>query len=79
MIENKVKIELKKILPRSKFNQKKKLISEGILDSFNILILITNLERIFKIKINLKKLNIKNFETVQSISKLVKKIKKNDR
>ena len=24
MIENKVKIELKKILPRSKFNQKKK-------------------------------------------------------
>ena len=27
MIENKVKIELKKILPRSKFNQKK-LISE---------------------------------------------------
>ena len=51
MIENKVKIELKKILPRSKFNQKKKLISEGILDSFNILILITNLERIFKIKI----------------------------
>ena len=40
MIENKVKIELKKILPKSKFNQKKKLISEGSVPAqFNRLLL----------------------------------------
>ncbi len=74
MIENTIKKEILKILPKSKLKKNQKFISDGYLDSFNVLILISNLEKTFKIKINLKKFNLKNLETIKSISKLVKKL-----
>ena len=39
-----------KILPNFKFTKKYRLVSDGYLDSFNILILISSLEKTFNIK-----------------------------
>jgi len=52
------------------------LIESGILDSYSILILITELENKFKISINPEKLDIKNIETYKKIIQLVKKKQK---
>ena len=52
------------------------LIESGILDSYSILILITELENKFKISTNPEKLDIKNIETYKKIIQLVKKKQK---
>jgi acyl carrier protein len=67
------KILLKKLKIEKKLDSNTNLISNGFLDSFNILHLILELEKNFKLKINLKKFNIKNFETKKKIISFVKK------
>ena len=62
MIKKIIKKEILKILPNFKFTKKYRLVSDGYLDSFNILILISSLEKTFNIKINLKNFDIKNLE-----------------
>tara|TARA_E500000178_G_scaffold267163_1_gene264592 strand:- start:12185 stop:12427 length:243 start_codon:yes stop_codon:yes gene_type:complete len=78
MIKKIIKKEILKILPNFKFNKKYRLVSDGYLDSFNILILISSLEKTFNIKINLKNFDIKNLEDLIKIEKLIKKLKKNN-
>ncbi len=73
MIEKKL-IEILKTLIKKKINYKKekKLISNGYLDSFSILMLISKLESEFKIKMKLEKININNFNSLDQIKKVIK-------
>jgi len=48
------------------------LITENILDSYAILMLVSNLENTFNIKLNLQDDFIKNFDSVDSIEKIVR-------
>ncbi len=77
MIKKIIKKEILKILPNFKFKKKYRLVSDGYLDSFNILILISSFEKNFNIKINLNNLDIKNLEDLEKIEKLIKRSKKN--
>ena len=73
MIEKKL-IKILKTLIKKKINYKKekKLISNGHLDSFSILMLISKLESEFKTKIKLEKININNFNSIEQIKKIIK-------
>lgn len=47
------------------------LFSNGLLDSFNLVELITTLESNFSIKIKATEVNLDNFDTVESIEKFI--------
>lgn len=66
-------ILLKKLKIKKKLDNDTNLVSSGILDSFNLLHLILELEKNFEFVINLKKFNIKNFDTKKKIVSFVKK------
>lgn len=72
-IENKVLKLIKKILNNKKKLGKETILTNSFLDSYNMLILIGNLEKEFKIKFNEKDLHYKNFTNIVQISKIVKK------
>ena len=73
-MENKIKKILKKIVSKStNISSKTNLISSGILDSFNILVLIGKLEKEFKIKIPLNKFDINSLNSKKKISQFIKK------
>ena len=75
-MENKIKKILKKIVSKStKTSSKTNLISSGILDSFNILVLIGKLEKEFKIKIPLNKFDVNSLNSISKISQFIKKTK----
>jgi acyl carrier protein len=65
---------LKKMKHTEKINLNSNLITEGLLDSFDIIVLVTQIEKKFKIKIPGDKINIKNFLNVNKIFKLVKNV-----
>lgn len=50
----------------------KDLISENILDSFNLILLTSEIKKIFKININEKNFQIKNFKNFLLILKFIK-------
>ena len=73
-MENKIKKILKKIVSKStNISSKTNLISSGVLDSFNILVLIGKLEKEFKIKIPLNKFDINSLNSISKISQFIKK------
>lgn len=47
------------------------LFSEGLLDSFNLVELVTELEGRYSIRINAMEINLENFDSVQSIAELI--------
>jgi len=58
-------------------NVKKNYFQEGIIDSFQLMLLISNLEKHYKIKFSNKDFESKNFFTLIGISNIVdKKLKK---
>jgi len=77
MIENKI-IQILKTIIKKKINYKnsKKIVSDGYLDSFSILILISKLERSFNIKIKLDNFDINQFNSVSLIKKIISKSEK---
>jgi len=77
MIENKI-IQILKTIINKKINYKnsKKIVSDGYLDSFSILILISKLERSFNIKIKLDNFDINQFNSVSLIKKIISKSEK---
>ena len=73
-MENKIKKILKKIISKStKISSKTNLISSGVLDSFNILVLIGKLEKEFKIKIPLNKFDVNSLNSISKVSEFIKK------
>ena len=74
MIEKKIIKILKSIIKNNvDFKKNKKLVTDGYLDSFSVLLLISKIEQTFKIKIKLNKFNINLFNSVSSIKKLITK------
>ena len=74
MIEKKIIKILKSIIKNKvDFKKNKKLVVEGYLDSFSVLLLISKIEQTFKIKIKLDKFDINLFNSVSSIKKLITK------
>ena len=76
-MKSKIKIILKKTLSKgAKFNDTTDLIKKNYLDSFSLMVLITSLEKDFKTKIELGKVDINSFSSVNKIEKYIKKITK---
>ena len=74
MIEKKIIEILKSIIKNNiDFKKNKKLVTDGYLDSFSVLLLISKIEQTFKIKIKLDKFDINLFNSVSSIKKLITK------
>lgn len=77
MTENKIVRLIKKVSgTKKKFKNSDNLISNEILDSMSIIILISELEKILKIKIKMNTFNINAISTVNNIKKYLKKISK---
>ena len=74
MIEKKI-IKILETVVKKKINFKKlkKLVSDGFLDSFSILLLISKIEQTFKITIKLEKFDINCFNSIKSIKELILK------
>ena len=73
-MKNKIKAIIKKIISKnSNISDKTNLISSGLLDSFNILVLIGKLEKEFKIKIPLNKFDINSLNSIKTISDFIRK------
>ena len=73
-MENKIIKILKNTKPNINFSKnKKKLIKESILDSFDIVTIISEIEKEFNISIKANDIAAKNFDSVSKIIKLIKK------
>lgn len=57
-----------------KISKNTDLINEGLIDSIGFMILISELEKNFKLKINLKKNDISDFRSIKNISNILEKI-----
>ena len=67
---------LNETVPSVNFKDEKHLISDGILTSFDIIMIISSLNSKFNIDITAAEIVPENFETVESIKNLVDKLKK---
>ena len=72
MIKDKIIKIFTKKLKISKKNLKGNLFENNVLDSFSFIEMISELEKEFKFKINLKKISIQNFQTFDQIIKFIK-------
>ena len=73
-MENKIIKILKKTKPNINFlKNKKDLIKKSILDSFDIVTIISEIEKEFNINIKANDIVAKNFDNISKIVKLVKK------
>ena len=78
MIKTKVIGIIKKICKKKiKFSNSKDLISSQVLDSLSIMILISEIEKNFTIRIKMKNFNLNNFRSINNIVKFIKKNEKN--
>ena len=76
-IEKKIKNIIKdSLIIKKKINNNTDLISNGLLDSVNIFLLINELEKDFKIKISIKNFDINNFRSKKKIINYLIKSKK---
>ena len=79
-LEKKItKIVKENLILKREFKKNTDLISNGLLDSVNIFLLINELEKNFKIKIAIKNFDIKNFKSVKNIKNYLSKRKRNNR
>ena len=56
------------------FEHEKKLIDDGILDSFDIISIVGEFNETFDIEINVEDLEPENFNTVEAMQKLIDKL-----
>ena len=67
---------LTEIRPDLDFNQEKKLVTNGSLDSFDIVTIISELNDIYEIQIKVHDLIPENFDSIESIVNLVIRLQK---
>ena len=73
MTKQKIKNIINNIIPKKiNLNYNKDLISNEILDSLSIMLLISEIEKEFKIKVNMSKFRLDNFRNIKSIEKFIK-------
>ena len=78
MIKSKLKKIIKEIIPKKiQLSNGKDLISSQALDSLSIMILLQEIEKEFKIKINMSKFKLDDLRNIKNIEKLIKKYEKN--
>lgn len=66
---------LKNIRPDVDFANEKALIEDGILDSFDVVSIISELDDVFGVQIKITELDPENFNSVESIWNLVQRLK----
>ncbi len=69
-----IELLLKKNVPRKKINNKYNFVKSKDLDSLNIILFITEVEKKFSIKFKKSDLLKKNFQSVEGLSKIIKNI-----
>jgi D-alanine--poly(phosphoribitol) ligase subunit 2 len=68
---------LKKIKPDIDFEKCDLLLDDGILDSFDIVVLVNELNQKFKISIPVECISSKNLNSYKAISKMIDKLREN--
>ena len=66
---------LKEIRPDVDFENEKELIDEGILDSFDVVSIISEIDDKFGVQIHITELDPENFNSAEAIWKLIQKLK----
>ena len=66
---------LQGIRPDVDFENEKALIDDGILDSFDVVSIISELDDAFGVQVRITELDPENFNSVESIWELIKKLK----
>lgn len=69
-----LKAILEEIRPDLDFTKEKKLIDDGILDSFDIISIVGELNLQYEIEINVEDLLPENFNSIEAMVELVKKL-----
>lgn len=67
---------LKSIRPDVDFENEKALIEDGILDSFDVVSIISELDDAFGVQIRINELDPENFNSAESIWRMVEQLKK---
>ena len=65
---------LDEIRPDVEFEKETKLIDDGILDSFDIISIVQEMNETFNVEINVEELEPYNFNTVDAMVELIKKL-----
>ena len=65
---------LKEIRPDVDFENEKKLIDDGILDSFDIISIAQEINDAFDVEINVENLEAENFNTVDAMIELIEQL-----
>ena len=69
---------LEEIRPDVEFEKESKLIDDGILDSFDIISIVQELDEAFDVEIDVEELEPYNFNTVNAMMELIKKLQAED-
>lgn len=72
-MEELIKI-LSEIRPDVDFTNEKKLIDDGILDSFDIISIVSELNDAYDIEIDVEDLEPENFNTIEAMLELIRKL-----
>jgi len=72
-MKNKIKEVLENIRPECDFEVSENFLEDGLLDSFDLITLVSTLDETFGISIEGTEMTPENFENIQSIEKLIKK------
>ena len=72
IIKNITELLIKKNVPRKKINNKYNFVKSKDLDSLNIILFITEVEKKFSIKFKKNDLVKKNFQNIEGWSKIIK-------
>lgn len=67
---------LTEIIPDVDFTVEKNLVDDGILDSFDLVSLISELNDAFEIEITARDIDADNFNSVEAIQKMINRLKK---
>lgn len=62
---------IKEINPYEEFDESTDLLEEGILDSLSVMILLSQLESVFGIKLDLENIELDNIRSVTEIEKYI--------
>ena len=68
---------LKGIRPDVDFENETALIDDGILDSFDVVSIISEIDDVFGVQIRINELDPENFNSVESIGNLIQKLQNN--
>ena len=72
IIKDITELLIKKNVPRKKINNKYNFVKSKDLDSLNIILFITEVEKKFSIKFKKNDLVKKNFQNIEGLSKIIK-------